>query len=398
MNWEYSVTACDKPADLIGYAGAHGVVFSHDGVGIAGRGPFHHIPVDQAIDTLSRFRPIGPVPNGAPLPRGVGARPFDPNSDWSVVVPSHQIIVDAGGNAWELTLETDNESVPEDEPVATPTPADRPVAVTPIDDPQVWGASVATATQRIAQGHVEKVVLARAVAVQAPTAFVIPVILQRLTDANPSCYVFHVDGLVGASPELLVARSGDRVFAQPMAGTTRRDPDPARDEALAQALFASASYRHEHQVTIDMVHDTLLNFASYVDYEPEPALVKLANVTHLASRVEGQLSTPPASVLDLIDALHPTPAVSGRPLAAALAVINELETHNRNRYAGTVGWVDGSGDGEWAVTIRCAQLDPDVPGRAVVHAGCGIVADSDPTAELAESEAKLQAALSALLD
>jgi len=126
-------------------------------------------------------------------------------------------------------------------------------------------------------------------------------------------------------------------------------------------------------------------------FEPEPTIVDLPNVAHLATHVEGRLSHPPASVLELQDALHPTPAVSGRPRDAAIRLIAELEGRDRGRYAGTVGWTDAAGDGDWAVTLRCAQIDPDDPRHARVQAGCGLVADSDPRTELAESEAKLQA-------
>ena len=143
-----------------------------------------------------------------------------------------------------------------------------------------------------------------------------------------------------------------------------------------------------------MVHDTLLPFCSYVDYEPEPSVVALANVQHLATRVEGRLSQPPASVLELVHALHPTPAVCGRPRERALALIEELEGFERGRYGGAVGWVDAAGNGTWAVAIRCAQIDGT---SARVFAGNGIVGDSDPDTELAETRAKFQAMLNALV-
>jgi menaquinone-specific isochorismate synthase len=253
---------------------------------------------------------------------------------------------------------------------------------------------VARATKRIRDGELDKVVLAREVVVEGDAPFDVAAVLARLRAGYPDCFVSNVDGFVGASPELLVSRQGDMVRAHPMAGTTARRGDPQADARAASALLASSTYRHEHQVTIDVVHDTLLPFCSYVDYEPEPSVVALANVAHLATRVEGRLSHPPASVLELVQALHPTPAVCGRPRDRALALIAELEGFDRGRYGGTIGWVDAAGNGTWAVAIRGAQIDG---ATARVYAGNGIVGDSDPDTELAETRAKLQAVLGALL-
>jgi isochorismate synthase EntC len=179
-----------------------------------------------------------------------------------------------------------------------------------------------------------------------------------------------------------------------MAGTAPRRGDPAADARLAANLLSSPTYRHEHQVTIDAVHDGLLAFSSYVDYEPEPSVVALANVAHLATSVEGRLSHPPASVLELVEALHPTPAVCGRPRDRALAVIGELEGLDRGHYAGAVGWVDAAGNGQWAVGIRGADIHGNV---ARLVGGNGIVGDSDPPTELIETRAKLQAMLAAIV-
>jgi menaquinone-specific isochorismate synthase len=202
-----------------------------------------------------------------------------------------------------------------------------------------------------------------------------------------------VDGFLGASPELLVGRSGDVVRAQPMAGTAPRGGDPATDARLGAGLLASPTYREEHQITIDMVYDTLLPWCSYLDYEAEPSVIGVANVQHLATLVEGRLSQPPPSILELVTALHPTPAVNGLPRDLATAWILEHEGFDRGRYAGTVGWVDGRGNGTWAVSIRCAEVHG---AHARLYAGNGIVADSDPDTELAETQVKLQAVLGAL--
>jgi menaquinone-specific isochorismate synthase len=179
-----------------------------------------------------------------------------------------------------------------------------------------------------------------------------------------------------------------------MAGTASRGGNPTTDAALADALLASPTYRHEHQITIDMVFDTLLPWCSYLDYEPEPSVVTMANVQHLATLVEGRLSHPSPTILDLVGAVHPTPAVNGWPAEDATRWIVEHEGFDRGRYAGTVGWMDARGNGTFAVSIRCADIDGQ---RARLVAGNGIVVDSQPFTELTETQNKLQALLSVLV-
>jgi isochorismate synthase len=243
-------------------------------------------------------------------------------------------------------------------------------------------------------GELTKAVLAREVIVEADTDIDVAAVIGRLRATYPAAFVFLVDGFLGASPELLVSRTGDVVRSHPMAGTTARTGDPAADARLAASLLASAKDRAEHQITIDTVLDAVLPFCSYVDSEPEPSIVTLANVQHLASLVEGRLSAPAASVLTLVEALHPTPAVCGHPRREARELIARLEGFDRGRYAGTVGWVDRAGNGRFAVSIRCAEVEGR---RARLVAGNGIVSDSDPALELAETRAKLQAMLGAIV-
>jgi menaquinone-specific isochorismate synthase len=270
------------------------------------------------------------------------------------------------------------------------------VTVHPVRPAEWWCELVARATKAMRDSPADglsKVVLAREVLVEADVAFDRAVVLERLRRSYPGCFVFHVDGFLGASPELLVSRTGDVVRAQPMAGTAPRGGDPATDARLAASLLASPTYRHEHQITIDMVFDTLIGWCSYLDYEPEPSIVGIANVQHLATTVEGRLSRPAPSILELVTALHPTPAVNGWPRAEARSWIEANEGFDRGRYAGAVGWVDGRGNGTFAVSIRCADVDG---ATARLVAGNGIVADSDPDTELAETQVKLQAMLGAL--
>ena len=383
----------DEP-DLLEVAGATGQLFVRAGIGLAGRGEALRVPVSRASEVLGAIKVDDDVGRPGCGPVAFGALPFDPRTEGTLVVPEQIVGCDADGTRWLTTIDTDARPgpvVPALEPDgAEPSTFD----VRPTRPPAEWCDAVATATARIRDGELDKVVLARELVVQADAPISVGGLLRRLRSGYPECFVYCSDGFVGASPELLVGRRDDVVTAQPMAGTTARRGDPEVDAAAAAALFGSATYRHEHQVTIDMVHDTLLRFSSYIDYEPEPSVVALANVQHLATRVEGRLSHPPASVLELVQALHPTPAVCGRPRERALAVIAELEGFDRGPYGGAVGWVDAAGNGTWAVAIRCARIDG---ATAHVYAGNGIVGDSDPATELAETRAKFQAMLTALV-
>lgn len=393
----------DHDVDLLAVAGADGVLFSRNRVGFGGRGVACRVPRALVAATLAAIRVDDPIGQAGTGPVAFGALPFLPGADADLVVPSLVVGRDLDGTRW-VTSVAPADDAPVD-PVAAleallagepagPQPGPSAFEVRSSRPPEAWTDAVATATGRIRAGALDKVVLAREVVVTADAPIPVATVLTRLAQAYPDCFLYLVDGFCGASPELLVGRSGDVVRAQPMAGTAPRRGDPAADARLAASLFASPTYRQEHQVTIDAVHDGLLAFSSYVDYEPEPSVVALANVQHLATSVEGRLSHPPASILELVDALHPTPAVCGRPRQAALDVIAELEALDRGRYAGAVGWVDAAGNGQFAVSIRGASIDG---AEARVVAGNGIVGDSDPPTELIETRAKLQAMLAAIV-
>lgn len=258
-----------------------------------------------------------------------------------------------------------------------------------------WCDLVGDATVAIESGQFEKVVLARAVEVNANRPIVIADVVRRLHDLYPSCATFSIDGFVGASPELLISRFGSDVASYPLAGTTARVGDPDADAAAAAALLASDKDRAEHRLTVDGVANALGEWCSSLIVPDGPGVVALRNVTHLGTRITGVLgANAPASVLDLVSALHPTAAVGGQPSKQALAWLADHERLERGRYAGPLGWVNAVGDGEWWVGIRCAEIDDT---RAVLRAGCGIVAGSDPVAELVESQLKLQALLAALV-
>jgi isochorismate synthase len=391
----------DHDLDLLALAGGDGVLLERERVGIAGRGVAQRTSVrevDAALAAIEVDDPVGVPGTGAVA---FGALPFRPVPDASMVIPSVVWGRAEDGVRWVTTIGAADAPVVDPAELSLPAvahggPLPQRVTVAPARTAEWWCELVARATKAMREAGpdgLRKIVLAREVLVDADTAFDKTKILSRLRAAYPGCFLFHVDGFLGASPELLVGRAGDVVRAQPMAGTAPRGGDPASDARLAARLMASATYRHEHQITIDMVFDTLLPWCSYLDYEPEPSVIGVANVQHLATLVNGRLSQPAPSVIELVEALHPTPAVNGWPRDAARAWIHEHEGFDRGRYAGTVGWVDGRGNGTFAVSIRCADVDG---ARARVVAGNGIVADSDPDTELAETQVKLQALLAAL--
>lgn len=392
----------DADIDLLDVGGEAGVVFERGTDGLAGHGEALRIEVDgcrpealaSVTEALAAIEVDDDVDRPGTGPVAFAALPFDAARPATFVVPSLVVGRSADGAKWVTRVG----DVPDDAALTSadgePAARARRFEVTAVQDPDWWMDSVRGATKRIAEGAFEKVVLAREVRVTADAPIPRHLLLGRLRRAFPGCFSFAVGSMVGASPELLVSRAGDTVYAHPMAGTAPRGGDPTTDAELAAALLASTKDRAEHQITIDMVWETLLPFCSYVDSEPEPSVVAVANVQHLASIVEGRLSHPPASVLELVSALHPTPAVAGWPVAPALAHLRAHEDLARDTYAGAVGWVDARGNGTWAVGIRSAIVD-GVTAR--LFAGVGVVADSDPEAELAETDAKFQAVLSAIL-
>ena len=249
--------------------------------------------------------------------------------------------------------------------------------------------SVEQAVAAIARGELEKVVLARDLVGSLPADFDIRTSLAKLADRFPTCWVYSVDGLFGASPELLVRVAHGQVSARVLAGTAGRGTDPEVDKAIAAALAASTKNTTEHAFAVDSLVQTLTPFCEHVDADPKPFSLALPNLWHLASDVHGVLREE-ASVLDLAAALHPTAAVAGTPRLKAQQLLSELEPFDRGRYAGPVGWIGADGDGEWAIALRGAQIEGDLAEGATIRAfaGCGIVAGSEPEAELAETELK----------
>ena len=263
-------------------------------------------------------------------------------------------------------------------------------------------AMVADAVARIESGAVAKVVLARDIQAQLPADFDLRSVLKNLADKYPTCWVYSVDGMFGASPELLVRVSHGQVSARVLAGTAGRGTDPEVDQAISVALASSSKNTAEHAFAVDSLVKSLEPFCKHVDADPAPFSLALPNVWHLASDVHGVLLED-ASVLDVAAALHPTAAVAGTPTKVAQEIIAGLESNDRGRYAGPVGWIGADGDGEWAIALRGAQIEKsggaqiENSGGAQIEnsvvrafAGCGIVAESEPDAELAETELKFR--------
>jgi menaquinone-specific isochorismate synthase len=252
--------------------------------------------------------------------------------------------------------------------------------------PEKFKDLVSLAVQKIEAGQIEKVVIARDLEAAIPAGFDIRSSLKKLSAQYPTCWIYSVDGIFGASPELLVRVSNSQVSARVLAGTAARGTDPDVDKAISIALASSSKNTSEHAFAVNSLVNSLKKFCEQVDADPAPFSLALPNVWHLASDVHGVLKEN-ASVLDVAAVLHPTAAVAGTPTAAAQNIISELETNDRGRYAGPVGWIGADGDGEWAIALRGAQVEGSLL-RA--FAGCGIVAESDPEAELSETELKFR--------
>lgn len=272
--------------------------------------------------------------------------------------------------------------------VHTPINEPRSVAFSDGDvDSQQWTGIVAGAISRIQAGELDKVVLARVVEAQLSEELDVRAPLSRLAENYPSCWTFLVDGFFGSTPEMLVRLDGGLVTSRVLAGTIQRTGDKDRDTALAGALAHSSKDLEEHEYAVRSVADALATHCTGMNVPDAPFVLHLPNVMHLATDVTGVLRDR-SGILSLVESLHPSAAVGGTPTADAVKMIAEIEGFERKRYAGPVGWISASGDGEWGIGLRSGQV-LESGDRVQLFAGCGIVADSVPADELAESEAKL---------
>jgi isochorismate synthase len=282
-------------------------------------------------------------------------------------------------------------------PLLDPHPTSR-VEISSARPPDDFERMIAAATERIRAGEMSKIVLAREVLVSAGAAHVPAAVFGAMREQFPSCFCFCCGtpeaAFIGASPELLLRRTGASVSTVALAGSTRRSSDPAVDDHLGEQLLRSDKDRREHAIVAERIGRALRQHAVWVEAAPEPEIVKVANIQHLATPIVAQLAEP-RSAVELAGMLHPTPAVGGEPWSAAGAAIEELEQMDRGWYAGPVGWMDATEDGEFCVALRSALLRDR---EARLYAGVGVVAGSDPAAELAETEIKLGALLPLLAE
>ena len=382
----------DAAVDLNDVAGGDGYLFVRDGVGFAGQGIAQSISADTAADFLRTIDhdnqtslDVGPI--------AIGNIAFQRMAPATLVIPRKVVGKDEAGNCWITTID---DAPPTISPALASQPKPSTFNVEPITPIETYKKAVLAARDAVRSGAITKAVIAREIRVTSSIPIDVHAVLLRLRATFARSYRYSINDFIGASPELLVEIKGDRIRSHPLAGTTPRTGDPKTDDELARKLIASMKDQVEHRVVIDAIHEMLLPWCSYLDWEPEPSVLQVANVQHLGTLIEGHLSAVRPSVMEIVRTLSPTPALGGHPRDAALTLIAEVEELDRGPYGGAVGWVDGSGNGTWAVAIRCAELSDDRLTARLI-AGGGIVAASDPDAELAETQAKFQAMLSAIV-
>jgi menaquinone-specific isochorismate synthase len=378
--------------DLNDIAGATGYLFVRDGIGFAGHGISARTTARDARNVLEAIdcSPVS-VPIGVG-PIMFGSIPFDTTLDADFVLPAVTFCKTREGETWVTIID--------DAPIpaltnAPPIPSNAEFQTRDGVAVETYLTAVEAARTSVRNGELTKAVIARDVYVESDLPIDVHILLHKLRATFGTSYRFSFDGFVGASPELLVAIHEDEITSHPLAGTTPRTGDLTKDSLLAKQLMESDKNQIEHRVVIDMVHDTLLPHCSYLDWEAEPTVVQVANVQHLGTRLVGKLSEPRIHVLDAALSLSPTPALGGFPRDKALQLIARYEGMSRDKYGGAIGWFDRGGNGVFAVAIRCAQFN-ESRTQARLFAGGGIVADSEPLDELAETQAKLQAMLAAI--
>lgn len=332
---------------------------------------------------------------------GIGTGPilftsfaFDPKDTSELIIPKI-IIGQRNGKSWITWI--GDQKQPEIKKIEISSQSGEITWANGTVEEEKWRNQVSKAIDAIKSGRLEKVVLARDLKANSTTKIGLNNLLQKLEIEYPSTWVFLVDGLVGATPELLVRLNKSLITSRVLAGTIQKTGNEDRDLALAASLAKSSKDLEEHEYAVKSVADSLAPFCSSTNVPESPFVLHLSNVMHLATDVTGVLndSAKQADIFTLIENLHPTAAVCGTPTNVAKKLISELETMNRSRYAGPVGWIDAQGDGEIAIALRCGELS-DGNKSIRIFAGCGIVAGSDPITEYAESQAKLMPMRTAL--
>ena len=417
--------AFDQPAGLLALAGEAGFAWRSPGRTLVTAGVAARIPAPPGPRRLERLARVassllaGAGPTGAwggvgaegaaaAAPLVVGALPFDDLAHGELVVPALILEQAPGGPVVAMSVAAGvdppdpaamaerwvaRESAQPAQRVARESarPAEarwpRRIEVTPCWERPGWRAAVEAILAEIRAGRLDKAVLSRQVVLEADRPFGRAALLGRLAARGSGAYLYASGGFVGASPELLVARSGGTARSRPLAGTVPRGAGAAEEARQLARLRASAKEALEHRLVLDAVAGGLAKAADLVEVAATQ-VVSLPTVAHLATEVTATLGDPPPTALDLLALLHPTPAVAGTPREVAVDLLARLEPSGRGLYAGPVGWMDANGDGEWALALRCASL---AGSNARLFAGAGIVAGSDPDAEWDETTSKLRA-------
>ena len=364
------------------YREGTGVVLQHGDYGLAAAGDSRDIHVIAGPDHVTRAAALVrmALDDTGGLGIAMGALPFEGSCDAVLRIPERVV-----------------RGVPLQGEIA-PQPAWAITALVPDPLPVEYEDAVERALRAIEAGEVDKVVVARTLLVEADGPIDPRVVARRFNAEEPGSFVFLValpgaaSSLVGASPELVIRRDGLNVSSDPLAGTARRSSDPVRDQKIARQLLATVKEQREHRLVAEAVADAMTPFCSNLVVESETGLTSTATLWHLHTAIKGRLKPDAPDALTIAAAMHPTPAVCGTPQAAAAALIGRLEPFDRRFFAGLVGWVDARGDGEWALTLRCAEV---AGSTARLHAGAGIVAGSEPAAEDLETEAKFGVGLRA---
>ncbi len=397
----------EDPGDLTAYlppVGGHAWLRRGDGmVGIGEVARFEGGTADEADDWWQET--CGRIEHESEHLECSGTGPiafasfvFDPDhsEQRSVVIVPRIVIGRRNGQSWLTVVGGTDVPLP-----GMPDLTERPAAPVAVKEAAAslgraqWQDIVGEAVSRISRGELDKVVLARGLTLVSETPLDPNWLVAALADAYRSCWTYHVAGLVGASPEMLIRLEGGLATSRVLAGTIRRNGGEELDLKLAHALARSSKNLVEHELAVESVARSLAPFCSGMNVPDAPYVLELPNVLHLASDVTAVVH-PGVTALRLAGELHPSAAVCGTPTPAARAAIAELEHLDRGRYSGPVGWLDATGDGEFAIALRCGLVDPADPHRITLYAGCGIVAESDPGEEFAETEAKLLPMLEAL--
>lgn len=401
-----TTVAIDDPGDLLRFLDAeHSTAFIRNGEGIVTTGEVARFETDYAeaadvwwTEAASHIDHDSELPGSFGTgPLAVGSFAFDPEQSRSrsVLVIPHTIIGRRAGQTWLTRISEGRASLELPEP---PEPAVPPQGLRLVPDglpEEQWQRLVADVVDLIREGSVSKVVLARSLKARASDALDARHVLARLVERYPMVWNYFIDGLVGATPELLVRRQHQLVTSRVLAGTVSLDPGHTDPVARIAQLTSSGKDISEHEFAVASVAEALEPYCAAMNVPEAPSVLTLPNVMHLATDITG-VSDPEVSSLALAAALHPSAAVCGTPTHQAGRIIAEWESLDRGRYAGPVGWVDADGDGEWAIALRGGWINPAQPDEIRLYAGAGIVADSDPASELAETTAKFRPMLEAL--